>query len=196
MSLPGCLHPPVFSPHPDSVRHSESKNSPPPYHKGSPLCSCVQESADVWAVTHRKGLYCRSNYRYFLNWWRWRPSDWEWTEGCVCAWVVTVFVCVWVRGLFFGLRPPQRGPMCCYQPLGLWDWQMEPRNKSSLFISWNKCVSQSGVLDGGCEALGMCITAVCSGFGTIVVYMELKDDSFFCFFTFSSCLRPDLVLMR
>lgn len=37
-------------------------------------------------------------------------------------------------------------------------------------------MSQSGVLDEGCEALGMCITAVCSRFGTIVIYMELKDD--------------------
>lgn len=116
-----------------------------PHHKGSPLCSCVQESGDVGAGTHRKRFYCRSKCWYFLNWSTWRASDWEWTEGCVCARVVAT--CVWVRGLIFGLWPPQRAPMCCYQPLGLWDWQMESRNKA--VCSFPGTSVWVRVLDGG-----------------------------------------------
>ena len=36
---------------------------------------------------------------------------------CVSEWAV------------FGLHAPQRGPMCCYQPLGLRDWQQSPETK-------------------------------------------------------------------
>lgn len=60
---------------------------------------------------------------------------------CLCAWVggwvghcghACVYACICVcvsEGAVFGLQAPQRGPMCCYQPLGLWDWQWSPETK-------------------------------------------------------------------
>lgn len=65
-----------------------------------------------------------------------------------------VYACMCVsEGAVFGLQAPQRGPMCCYQPLGLWDWQhIGSRNKAVCSFPGrpvNKCLSQSPQPMGG-----------------------------------------------
>lgn len=132
---------PVFSPHSDSVPHSESKNSPPSHRQSSVfLCAGIlrcggcntQETAlqpeqvqIFFKLDDVKGVGLEVNRRV-----------------CLCVSCNCMCVREWGGGGVFGLQPPQRGPMCCYQPLGLWDWQMEPRKQRRLFISWNKCESQ------------------------------------------------------
>lgn len=58
-----------------------------------------------------------------------------------------VYACMCVsEGAVFGLQAPQRGPMCCYQPLGLWDWQQSQETKQFVHFlegPLNKCLSQS-----------------------------------------------------
>lgn len=79
----------------------------------------------------------------------------------VCLCVSCNCMCV-SEGPVFGLQPPQRGPMCCYQPLGLC-LANGAQKQSRLFISGNKCVSQ-GPRWRLYESLGICITAICSGY--------------------------------
>ena len=73
-----------------------------------------------------------------------RLSGWVWACMRVC---VCVCKCVSVcEGAVFGLGSPQRGPMCCYQPLGLLGLAAEPRNKAVCSFPgrpMNKCLSQS-----------------------------------------------------
>lgn len=142
--VPARLRPPVFSPHPDSVPQRESKNSPPSQRQPSVfLCAAIwrcggcntQETTLLpeqvqifFKLVAVKGVGLGVNRRVCL------------CLSCDC-------MCVWVRGLFFGLWPPQRGPMCCYQPVGLWDWQMEPRNKA--VCSFPGTSVWVRVLDGG-----------------------------------------------
>lgn len=138
---------PVFSPHPDWVLHSESKNSP--HHKGSPLCSCEQESGDVGAGTHRKGLHCHSKYRYFLNWSTRRASDWEWTEGCVCTWVVTACVCVCVsEGAIFWSLASSKGPCVLLSAFGTLGLADGAQKQSSLLIFLEQMCESESLMEG------------------------------------------------
>lgn len=51
-----------------------------------------------------------------------------WVGGCEPACVCAYSTCMWVSE-WGGCQAPQRAPMCCYQPLGLWDWQQSPQTK-------------------------------------------------------------------
>ena len=73
------------------------------------------------------------------------------------------------EGAVFGLQAPQRGPMCCYQPRGLWDWQWSTETKQFVHFleASSEQVSQSESVTNGwrgkgreSEGLGMCMCSV------------------------------------
>lgn len=75
---------------------------------------------------------------------------WTCLSLCMHAYV-RVCVCVCSEGAAFGLQAPQRGPMCCYQPLGLWDWQPRPETKQFVHFlegQWTSVSVTESMTDG------------------------------------------------